>query len=74
MKYYVSDKTIQDIKKGFPMCDVYMPTKKTNTRNRAIDIAILSSCHSCNQEFVLEDRNDLKNGDFCDNCLTANVA
>lgn len=69
MKYYVSDKTIQALKKGMPFCDVYMPREKTDTRKRAIDIAILAHCHACDQEFVLEERNEHDQGDFCDFCL-----
>jgi RNA polymerase sigma factor (sigma-70 family) len=56
MKYYVSDKTIKALKKGMPFCDVYMPREKTDTRKRAIDIAILTNCHACSEEFVLEEK------------------
>jgi hypothetical protein len=69
MKYYVSDKAIHALKKGMPFCDVYMPREKTDTRKRAIDIAILASCHACDQEFVLEEKNEHVDGDFCDHCL-----
>lgn len=69
MKYYVSDKTIQALKKGMPFCDVYMPREKTDTRKRAIDIAILTNCHACSEEFVLGEKNEHADGDFCDHCL-----
>ncbi len=69
MKYYVSDKTIQAIKGGWPMCDVYMPREATDTRKRAIDIAVLAHCHACDEEFVIEEKNEHEAGDFCDHCL-----
>lgn len=68
MKYFVSDKTIQAIKKGFPMCDVYMPREATNTRKRAINVEILATCEACGADFIQE-----KEQDFCFSCLAERV-
>lgn len=69
MKYFVSDKTINAIKNGWPICDVYMSREASKERKRAIDIAILANCHACGEEFVLEGKNEHEDGDFCDHCL-----
>lgn len=34
-----------------------------------VDVAILANCHACGAEFVLEEKNEHHNGDFCDHCM-----
>lgn len=69
MKYYVSEADLQALKKRGPFWEVWMSREKTDARKQAIDIAILASCHSCDEEFVLEENNEREGGDFCDACL-----
>ena len=69
MKFYVSRQTLAAIKKGMPMCDVYLPRHATGERKYAIDIEQVFSCESCDAEGVesaMFEHDDV--GYFCEKC------
>ena len=68
MKYYVSRHEFINLKQGNDFAAL-LHKEKTGKAHYAIDIAILASCHACDEEFVLEEKNTHVGGDFCDHCL-----
>lgn len=68
MKYYVSRHELINIKQGKDFAALLHRDKSDKARY-PVDIAILASCHACDTEFVLEEKNEHVDGDFCDHCL-----
>jgi hypothetical protein len=68
MKYYVSRHEYINIKQGKDFAAL-LHRDKSDKAVYAVDIAVLTSCHACDTEFVLEEKNEHENGDFCDHCL-----
>ncbi len=68
MKYYVSRHEYINIKQGKDFAAL-LHRDKSDKAVYGVDIAVLTSCHACSDEFVLEERNEYVDGDFCDQCL-----
>ena len=68
MRYYIHAKTAKKIKDGWPIGDCYL-AKEKGRNTVAIDIAIVGNCFSCGEDFILEEKNEHAEGDFCNQCL-----
>lgn len=68
MKYYISRHEYINLKKGEDFAGLLHRNKSDQARY-AIDVAVISSCFSCSKEFILEEKNEHVDGDFCDFCL-----
>ena len=69
MKYYMSAKTIHKMKSGWPICDAFLSKERTKQNPIEVDVAIVGNCFACGIDFILEERNEHADGDFCDQCL-----
>jgi hypothetical protein len=68
MKYYVSINTLKAIKKGVPICDIYLPRHPAGMRVIPIDISEIITCDACDQEYTEDLVIDIDEGVFCINC------
>lgn len=68
MRYYLSKHEFNNLKQGKEFAGLFK-TEKSDKARYKVDVAILANCHACDAEFVLEEKNEHHNGDFCDHCM-----
>lgn len=68
MRYYLSKHEFINLKQGKEFAGLFK-TEKSDKARYKVDVAILANCYACDDEFVLEEKNEHHNGDFCDHCM-----